>query len=110
VITCTSNDDLAGPTNASYTLARSAESLQAAFAKLTTSATTLTCRGNFQSPGAWKRLSNPLVPVGTVYCATRDSRPLVAWTDDNALFLATIEATLGGPALPQLYDWWGSHS
>jgi serine/threonine-protein kinase len=110
VITCTSNDDLAGPTDASYTLFSSTQTLQAAFTKLTTSATTQLCPGNIQSPGKWQRLSNPTLPIGTLYCATRNDRPLVAWTDDNAKFLAAIQAPPQGPTFQQLYDWWASHS
>jgi serine/threonine-protein kinase len=110
VITCLGNDDLAGPTTSTYTLASSAQALEAAFAQLTASATTTICPGNILSPGAWKRLSDPYVPIGTLYCAGRSDRPLVAWTDDKAMFLATIEALPDGPTLQQLYDWWASHS
>jgi serine/threonine-protein kinase len=100
-----------GPPTATYTLARSRTTLQALFAHQITSATTVVCPGNIQSPGPWHHVANPTVPMGTVFCGLTNGRPLVAWTTDNKLLMSTIEAQVpDSPTLDQLYTWWASHS
>ena len=100
-----------GPPTATYTLARNRTALQALFAQQTAAATAVVCPGNIQSPGPRHRVANPTVPVGTVFCGLKSGRPVVAWTTDDKLLMATIEAKAPySPALDQLYTWWASHS
>lgn len=100
-----------GPPTATYTLARNRTTLQTLFAHQTTAATTVVCPGNIQSPGPWHRVTNPKVPMGTVFCGLTNGRPLVAWTTDDKLLMSTIEAQApDSPTLDQLYTWWANHS
>lgn len=72
---------------------------------------TVVCPGNIQSPGPWHRVANPTAAVGTVFCGLTGGRPLVAWTTDDKLLMAAIEAQgPDRPTLDQLYAWWASHS
>ncbi|WP_236724719.1 serine/threonine-protein kinase [Mycobacterium avium] len=99
------------PPTATYTLARNRTALQDLFAEQTAAAATVVCPGNIQSPGPWHRVANPTVAVGTVFCGLTGGRPLVAWTTDDKLLMATIEAQgPDRPTLDQLYAWWASHS
>jgi serine/threonine-protein kinase len=99
------------PPTATYTMARDRNALQGLFNRVTGTATTVVCPGNIQSPGAWHRVANPTVAVGTVFCGLTDGRPLVAWTTDDKLLVATIAAQApDNPTLEQLYTWWASHS
>ena len=64
------------------------------------------CSGNIQSPGPWRHLATPAVTQGTVFCGIGDGRPLVAWTNDPQLLLATTQSQDAN----QLYTWWAAHS
>jgi serine/threonine-protein kinase len=69
------------------------------------------CPGNIQSPGPWRRLANPTVTQGTVFCGIAGARPLVVWTNDAELLLARTQSdNPDGSGLDQLYTWWGLHS
>jgi serine/threonine-protein kinase len=70
------------------------------------SARTVICPGNIQSGGGWKHLATPTVTQGTVFCGIGDGRPLVAWTNDQQLLLATTQSQ----NTDQLYTWWSAHS
>ncbi|WP_431241034.1 serine/threonine-protein kinase (plasmid) [Mycolicibacterium aichiense] len=110
-VTCGPAPGPGSPPTATYTLARDRGALQGLFNRVTATTTTVVCPGNIQSPGAWHRVANPTVAVGTVFCGLTDGRPLVAWTLDDKLFMATIAAQAPDtPTLDQLYTWWASHS
>lgn len=110
-VTCGPNRDAGGPTGAVYTLYRDATALQDAFKTVMATAATQVCPGRIQSPGPWRKLANPSVTQGTVFCGVRDSRPTLAWTSDSDLFLASIQSRApDGPSLDQIYTWWSSHS
>lgn len=111
VMSCGPNVDPGGPSAAIYTLARDTASLQAAFAQVMSTANTVVCPGNIQSPGPWRRVSDPSVPKGTVFCGFRDDRPLMAWTVDSEHLLAVVASDVPDPnALNALYAWWATHS
>lgn len=111
VMSCGPNVDPGGPSAAIYTLARDPASLQAAFAQVISTANTVVCPGNIQSPGPWRRVSDPSVPKGTVFCGFRDDRPLMAWTVDSEHLLAVVASDVPDPnALNALYAWWATHS
>ncbi|ORW16064.1 hypothetical protein AWC17_15065 [Mycobacterium nebraskense] len=111
VMSCGPNVDPGGPSAAIYTLARDTASLQAAFAQVISTANTVVCPGNIQSPGPWRRVSDPSVPKGTVFCGFRDDRPLMAWTVDSEHLLAVVASDVPDPnALNALYAWWATHS
>lgn len=97
-------------TSARYTLFSDSQKLKAALDQMIKSTTTQTCPGNYMSPGAWRRTTNPDVPAGTLVCGTRQDNPTVGWTLDDALLLAAITSTPSGPTLADLYTWWSTHS
>lgn len=111
VMTCGPNQDAGGPVSGTYTRSRDAQSLQSALADVVGTAITVVCPGNIQSPGPWRKVAQPDVVQGTVFCGIRDGRPLIAWTLDTENLLAVVEsASLGGSGLNDLYAWWASHS
>jgi eukaryotic-like serine/threonine-protein kinase len=111
VLTCGPNLDPGGPATATYTLAHNSAALQAAFKHIISTASMVVCPGNIQSPGPWRRLANPTVTQGTVFCGIADARPLVVWTNDAELLLARTQSdNPDGSGLDQLYTWWGVHS
>ncbi|MDT5173757.1 MAG: hypothetical protein QOG37_1008 [Mycobacterium sp.] len=44
------------------------------------------CPGNIQSPGPWRRNGTPQKTSGVLFGGIQESRPTVAWTDDDDLF------------------------
>ena len=111
VMSCGPNVDPGGPSAAIYTLARDTASLRAAFAQVISTAKTVVCPGNIQSPGPWRRVADPSVPKGTVFCGFRYDRPLMAWTVDSEHLLAVVASDVPDPnALNALYAWWATHS
>jgi hypothetical protein len=70
----------------------------------------VTCPGNIQSPGPWRRNATPQQISGTLVCGVLQNRPTLAWTDDVALLLGVVRADDKGPTLDRLYAWWSSHS
>ena len=111
VVICGPNQDPGGPVSGAYSRARDAQSLQDALAHVIATASTVVCPGNIQSPGAWRKLANPDVIQGTVFCGIRNGRPVIAWTLDTERLLAVVESPgLDGAGLNELYAWWTSHS
>ena len=112
VMSCGPNLDPGGPSAAIYTLAHDSASLQAAFAQVISTANTVVCPGNIQSPGPWRRVADPSVPKGTVFCGFRDDRPLMAWTVETEHLLAVVASDVPDHpnALNALYAWWATHS
>jgi serine/threonine protein kinase len=111
VMSCGPNLDPGGPTASMYTLTHDAASLRAALAQVISTANTVVCPGNIQSPGPWRLVADPGVPQGTVFCGFRDDRPLMAWTVDTAHLLAVVATDVPDPnGLNPLYAWWATHS
>lgn len=106
VLSCGPNRDPGGPTSATYALARTPDDLRAALQRVVGSAHAVICPGNIQSPGPWRHLATPAITQGTVFCGIGDAGPLIAWTNDPQLLLATTQS----PNVAQLYSWWAAHS
>ena len=109
-VDCTQNGDADGPPSATYTLVRDSAGLQAAFDDVVHAGSVVTCPGNIQSPGPWRRNATPQQISGTLVCGVLQNRPTLAWTDDVALLLGVVRADDKGPTLDRLYAWWSSHS
>ena len=105
-IVCTHNGDPAGPTAATYTLVAEKASLRPLFDDLPRGSTIVTCPGNIQSPGPWRRNATPQQVSGTLVCS--DGLAAVTWTPEANLLVS--HADRAGPALNQLYQWWSAHS
>jgi hypothetical protein len=107
---CQKNVDPGGPATASYTLLSDKVALRAAFDGVVRGTRVVNCPRNMQSPGPWRRNATPQLVSGTLVCGFAQTRPTVAWTDEIALVLNTVESAPPGPNLDQLYDWWSTHS
>lgn len=108
--TCSVNRDPGGPTAARYSLMPGPDALQREFNKLVAESATVICPGNIMSPGAWRHNATPELVAGTVFCATKGTEQLVAWTTDDKLLLNVARGPDGAPTLEQLFAWWGNHS
>lgn len=107
---CGANDD-APHTTGRFSLYEDPASLADALDRFIADTEIRVCPGNYQSPGPWRSKAEPDVPLGTLVCGiTRQGHPRIGWTRDHELLLATIESNDNGPTLPQLYDWWSTHS
>lgn len=109
-VDCRANVDSGGPSSASYTLVRDPAALNTAFDAVVAANSVVTCPGNIQSPGPWRRNATPDRVSGTLFCGFDRDSPTVAWTDDARLLLSTVRSDQNGPNLDQLYAWWSSHS
>lgn len=109
-ISCKENTDVGGPLTASYTLAKSNESLRALFDGVVSSSSVVDCPGNIQSPGPWRRNATPQQAAGTLVCGFQHSKPTVAWTTDAQLMVSEVQSGPQGPNMVQLYTWWAAHS
>jgi hypothetical protein len=109
-VNCGSNIDPGGPHSATYMLVRDKAALDAAFNDIVGASARVNCPGNIQSPGPWRRNATPHKTSGVLYCGLKDSRPTVAWTDDDDLLVSTVQSGPQGPTFEQLYAWWSSHS
>ncbi|MGD9620652.1 MAG: protein kinase [Mycolicibacterium sp.] len=108
VASCAANTDPGGPVSATYTLALDDKARSSAFDQIVGESTTVVCPGRIQSPGPWRRRSNPDTAVGMLYCGVRDGSAVLAWTTDADLLLAVTRSPQHD--LPTLYRWWTSHS
>ena len=108
--TCSVNRDPGGPTAARYSLMPSPDAAQREFNTLVADSATVICPGNIMSPGAWRHNATPELVAGTVFCATKGTEQLVAWTTDDKLLLNVAGSADGAPTLEQLFAWWGTHS
>ena len=102
-IVCTHNGDPAGPTAATYTLVAEKASLRPLFDDLPRGSTIVTCPGNIQSPGPWRRNATPQQVSGTLVCS--DGLAAVTWTPEaNLLVSAPCRSSWAGaqPALPMV--------
>jgi hypothetical protein len=109
-VDCARNNDPGGPHSATYTLARDKAALDAAFDDIVAASTRVNCPGNIQSPGPWRRNATPHKTSGVLFCGIQESRPTVAWTDDDDLLVSSVQSGPQGPTFDQLYAWWSSHS
>jgi serine/threonine kinase PknH len=109
-VKCARNVDPGGPQSSTYTLVRDKAALDTAFNDIVRGSTRVNCPGNIQSPGPWRRNATPHKTSGVLFCGFQESRPMVAWTDDDDLLVSTVQSGPGGPTFDQLYAWWSSHS
>ena len=72
--------------------------------------TIVTCPGNIQSPGPWRRNATPQQVSGTLVCSYRDGLAAVTWTTEANLLVSDVHADRAGPARNQLYQWWSAQS
>ena len=82
----------------------------AAFDAFVKTSSTVTCPGNIQSPGPWRRNATPDKVSGTLFCADSGDNPMIAWTNQDESLLSTVKSGPQGPNLVALYAWWSSHS
>jgi hypothetical protein len=109
-IVCTRNTDRGGPPTASYILVAEKSSVRPVFDDIVRNSAIVTCPGNIQSPGPWRRNATPQLISGTLVCSYRAGHPAVSWTTDADLLVSDVLADADGPPLDQLYDWWSAHS
>lgn len=110
MLECGANAD-APATTARYTLFADAPSLAAAMDQLIKGLAVQICPGNYASPGPWRKTATPEVAAGTLVCGTtQGNTPVVGWTLDRAMLLATIQAEPERSGLDELYTWWSTHS
>ncbi|MGJ6127316.1 hypothetical protein QN239_32575 [Mycolicibacterium sp. Y3] len=109
-VKCGPNTDPGGPQTATYTLYTDQQALNQAFATTIAGFDQVTCPGNIQSPGAWRRNAAPNKVAGTLFCGTRAGQAAVIWTSNAQTLLNVTEAGAQGPTLDQLYTWWSTHS
>jgi serine/threonine kinase PknH len=109
-VNCAGNIDPGGPQPSTYTLVRDKAALDAPFNDIVRASTRVNCPGNIQSPGPWRRNATPHKTSGVLFCGFQESRPTVAWTNDDDLLVSTIQSGPQGPTFDQLYSWWSSHS
>lgn len=108
VVRC-SDDRANAPRSATYSLAESPAELGVLFDELVGDLRVVTCPGNIQSPGAWRRAGST-TPAGTLVCGTRGEVPTVAWTTDGDELLSVVSTDPGPRSLEMLYAWWSQNS
>ncbi len=101
---CTHNGDPAGPTAATYTLVAEKASLRPLFDDPLRGSTIVTCPGNIQSPGPWRRNATPQQVSGTLVCSY--GLAAVTWTPEANLLVQRrpCQSNWAGaqPALPMV--------
>ncbi|BBY18544.1 hypothetical protein [Mycolicibacterium litorale] len=107
---CGPNSDPGGPPSATYTITADDTALDTAFNDVVEASAIVTCPGNIQSPGPWRRNATPQKVSGVLFCGLQADRPVVAWTNTDAALVAVVESGPQGPGLDQLYTWWTQHS
>ncbi|BBZ09725.1 hypothetical protein MDOR_38940 [Mycolicibacterium doricum] len=107
---CGANTDPGGPPSATYTITADDTALDAAFNDVVEATSIVTCPGNIQSPGPWRRNATPQKVSGVLFCGLQADGPVVAWTNSEESLIAVVKSGPQGPALEQLYIWWSSHS
>lgn len=109
-VSCGPNVDPGGPTSSMYMLSEDAEALNDAFTDLVNQSTVMICPPNNQSPGPWRKVAQPDVVQGTVFCGIQSGRPIVAWTNDDERLLSIVRTATSDATLVELFTWWSSHS
>lgn len=100
---CTDDLHTDTPDYARFTLYDSLDALTADFYASVASMSVSSCPGANASPGTWNYGPHLTSPGGKVVCGIVEDQPVVAWTRDSQLLLATVN---GGPDLGELYQWW----
>lgn len=101
------------PITVNYLLMPDSSTLKATFDRMVADANTVTCPGNIQSPGPWRRNATPQLVSGTLFCGVRPNGPMVGWTTDDQLLLASARPTQDNApptTLDAIYAWWSMHS
>lgn len=110
-VQCARNSDPGGPSAASYTLVTEKAALPTVLDGLLRGSTIVTCPGNIQSPGPWRRNATPQQVSGTLVCSVRaGGRAAVTWSTDADLLVTDVEADRSDRPIDQLYQWWSAHS
>ncbi len=109
-VNCDNNIDPGGPTASTYLLVDDPAALDGVLTAAVRRDAILTCPGNIQSPGPWRRNATPQKASGTLVCGIDNGIPTVAWTDVERMVVSVVRADSPGPTLDQLYQWWASHS
>jgi serine/threonine-protein kinase len=109
-VTCSVPFDPGAAASVSYFLMPDATKLRSTFDQIVQKSTVVTCPGNIQSPGPWRRNASPQTIAGTVFCGQDGSDATVGWSTDDQTLITVIQAATGGPNLDQLYGWWSTHS
>lgn len=109
-LTCTAHAGPSTPPSGRFMTAQNSADLQILLQTIVEDAQVVVCPGNIQSPGPWRRNATPSQVAGTLVCATRANRALVAWTTDDRRLVSMVEANAQGPSMAQLYVWWTTHS
>lgn len=99
-----------GTATANYFLMPGKQQLAVALDKIVRESTVVTCPGNIQSPGPWRRNATPQLVSGTVFCGLDASTTTVGWSTEDQSLITVVQAPVGGPNLDQLYGWWSTHS
>lgn len=108
-LACGPSEEPGGPASATFLLARPDADIHALLeSALDEGADVVTCPNNIQSPGPWRRNADPGHVAGTLVCAQRSGQATVAWTTDADHLVSVTNGH--GPALPELYIWWTTHS
>ncbi|GAB1813220.1 hypothetical protein [Mycobacterium sp. MUNTM1] len=109
-VACDQNVDPDGPPAATYTLYPDVTTLRSAFDRAVPASAVIICPGRIQSPGPWHHVASPDKPSGMVLCAAPQGNPSLTWTNEAELMLSTVQASVPGPTIDQLFAWWSSHS
>lgn len=109
-VACDQNVDPDGPPAATYTMYPDVATLRSAFDRAVPASAVIICPGRIQSPGPWHHVASPDKPSGMVLCAAPQGNPSLTWTNDAELMLSTVQASVPGPTIDQLFAWWSSHS
>jgi hypothetical protein len=109
-VACGPNTDPGGPASSRFMLAERGADLQVLLRSSLDGAQVVTCPGNIQSPGPWRRNATPTQIAGTLICAVRGDRATVAWSTDDKDLVSVTTGGENGPTLTQLYAWWTTHS
>ncbi|KUI27942.1 hypothetical protein AU195_08165 [Mycobacterium sp. IS-1496] len=107
---CGANTDPGGPPSATYTITADDTALDATFNDVIEASSIVTCPGNIQSPGPWRRNATPEKVSGVLFCGLQSNSPVLAWTNTEESLVAVVKSGPQGPGLDQLYTWWTSHS
>jgi serine/threonine-protein kinase len=109
-VTCSAPFEPGGAASVNYLLIPDAAKLKSTFDRIVQQSTVVTCPGNIQSPGPWRRNATPQSIAGTVFCGFDPATAIVGWSTDDQMLITVVQAPTGGPNLDQLYGWWSTHS
>jgi serine/threonine kinase PknH len=99
---CARNADPGGPAAASYTLVPEHRAVNTTLDEHLPGSTVVTCPGNIQSPGPWRRQATPQQISGTLVCSYRDGLASITWTTEAELLVSAVRADRRGPSRPAL--------